>query len=60
MTEGARDRRSRHPRERLQLGAYYAGAALTEAKHYDKHLAVEDRGPVIYTRMSDLPNAFPR
>jgi hypothetical protein len=30
--------------------------ALTEI---DKHLAVEDRGPVIYARMTDLTKAFP-
>ncbi len=26
----------------------------------DKHLAVDDHGPVIYARMSDLPKAFPK
>jgi hypothetical protein len=26
----------------------------------DQHLASEDRGPVIYARLSDLPRAFPR
>ncbi len=26
----------------------------------DAHLAAEDRGPVVYARMSDLPRAFPR
>jgi hypothetical protein len=31
--------------------------ALTEI---DKHLAVDDKGPVIYARMSDLPKAFPQ
>jgi hypothetical protein len=31
--------------------------ALTEI---DKHLAADDKGPVIYARMSDLPKAFPR
>ncbi|HEY5949609.1 MAG TPA: hypothetical protein VIV40_29140 [Kofleriaceae bacterium] len=31
--------------------------ALTET---DKHLAADDKGPVIYARMSDLPKAFAR
>jgi hypothetical protein len=31
--------------------------AMTEI---DKHLAAEDKGPVIYVRMSDLPKAFPQ
>jgi hypothetical protein len=31
--------------------------ALTEI---DKHLAADDKGPVIYARMSDLPRAFAR
>jgi hypothetical protein len=31
--------------------------ALTEI---DRHLAVTDRGPVIYARVSDLVRAFPR
>lgn len=26
----------------------------------DRHLAADDRGPVVYARMSDLPRAFPR
>ena len=30
--------------------------ALTEI---DKHLAVDDHGPVIYARMTDLVKAFP-
>jgi len=31
--------------------------AMTEI---DKHLAADDKGPVIYARMSDLPKAFPQ
>lgn len=32
----------------------------TALAEIDRHLAADDRGPVIYARMSDLPKAFPR